>query len=278
MSRLVFNIRVFIFLLFINLFVPPLFGEDDWIDDFIILQFMNCNEVVEMSRSNGLSFEALKKQDLRQVRVEAGLRKKNASEQNVDLSLFEYTIIGQDYSSYTIKAINLVGGRGYVYDPRWTCVRLIFSSDHKRKLMAPWIRSYYNQNLNVLEERLLFLALPYSNGITHPTKTSEDKAMVMRTIAQYLGDFLDIEDMREFVYDVAFNHKDVTTRMLCISSILSVFESLPVEVRKELKGRVERQKAKIQTSPETERELKYLTYLHKKLIVDKPILVVPEDN
>lgn len=286
MGRLIISKHNYFILLFASmLVVSDVFGSIgiDFVDDRPIQQFIYCDDAVDYLRSKGLPFKELKKMDPWQRWLDNDLWKSHYSKKIYFPIFFKFSIEGSGYNDYTIKAVNLFGGRGYIYDPRWFCYRLIINTENDRKIIASWVKEYFNGSLEIGGELMFFLALPYPQGIAHPPdpKVPDDRAMALRTIASYLGDFIYIENMREFIFDVALKHKDVTTRVQCIRSVLSVFESLPEEVQRDLKNRVAKREAMLLSSPDkgrpsTKEELKYLSYLRKKTLADDPSLIVPE--
>lgn len=283
MGRLIFDSRVIVALFFFFLpFAPEILSDvgKRMIDDRPISQFMHCEEIVELSRSGGRPFGTLTNQDPWKLWLALELWKKHYTEKIEDPELFKFSVEGKGYHDYVIKATSLLGGRGYIYDPRWLCRRLVFTSDQERELLAHWIKKYFTQGLDSTSELHLFLAIPFPHGIAHPPEQPIEKATAQRLFAAYLGDFLPIEHMREFIYDVAFDHSDLTTRENCIRSILSVFESLPEEVRSVLKTQVNEREAILKSSANKDsdwakRERNLLSYLRKKILADDSSLVSP---
>jgi hypothetical protein len=187
--------------------------------------FARCIEAV--NRSKGvLNFHEIKLLDPYELWLKERERAFGDSALFNPRIIFEFSIEGEDYEDYVIVATNLAGGRSYIADPRVPCHRLRFRSEEEKRILSEWMRLLYSEQLDEPLAAQLFLAIPYLHGLLAGFDTAEKKAEGYRMMAGFLGDFLSIDNMVDFVFDTAFRHSDATTRENCLLGILSAFASL----------------------------------------------------
>jgi hypothetical protein len=155
---------------------------------------------------------------------------------------FDFVLAGRDYKHYFIRVVSRCGGRNYLFDPRANVLRLEFRSPKERLAMGRWFKRFYNGELVMAEQRALYMAIPHLEGIRYrtlvPEETKADDYQEARGhLAELLGDFLLIPELEDFVVSVAFDDRSTDTRIMCLKSIISVWEDLPRRVQKEVAER-----------------------------------------